>query len=229
MDMTIVARIRKLLEGIDKEVAGGDPREVTLTQQLELLTAQGAAPYREITKMGRAFWTGQTAAVASVVAIPTTAANVALYNNAPDGGRSLVIDWIAASCIVSTAVDSRCAQLLALVGQAREAIPTAAALTIKKMNGLAGGLGTLVDSVAIPVTAALPGTPTGIAANWFPWGPSIAKSAAVGTPGQGLWAAVDGRIIVAPGRYFAINVMSNAVGETFQGYIGWHEMMIDLG
>jgi hypothetical protein len=227
MDMTIVARIRKLLEGIDKEVSGGDPREVTLTQQLELLIAPGAAPYREITKMGRAFWTGQTAAVAGVIAIPTTAANFALYNNAPDGGRSLVIDWVAALNIVSTAIATQ-AQILALVGQVREATPTAAALTFKKMNGLAGGTGTLVDSVAIPVTAALPAG-TGIAANWFPLGPSVAKTGVAATPGYGCWAAADGRIIVPPGRYFAMNVMASAVAETFQGFVGWHELAIDLG
>jgi hypothetical protein len=226
MDITIVARIRKLLEAIDAEVPGGDPREVTLNQSLELLVAQGSAEYEELTRPGRAFWTGTTAAVAAVVAIPTTGTLLALYNAAPDNGKSLIIDWIGASGVAKTAAAGQ-QQMIGLIGQLREALPTAAALTFKKMNGM-GTTSGAVDTIALPVTAALPAG-TGIVANWFPIGPSFGSPGAAATPGDGAWQELKGRIIVPPGRYFAIHVIADVVGSTYQGFIGWHEKQIVLG
>lgn len=220
-----LGRVRKLLEAIDAEPVGEVNEQIALTQQLEQLVAFGAAPFREIIRVGRAFQTHTAAAIGAVVAIPTTAHMVALYNGEPDGGRSYVIDWLAASNVVSTAVASQ-AQLLALVGQVREAIPTDAALAITKLNGLGPGTDTqartLLNATALPAT-------TGLAANWFPVGPSVGKPGVAATPGYGLWAPVDGRIIVPPGRYLAVHVLANVVGETFLAYIGWHEVQLTLG
>jgi hypothetical protein len=36
-------------------------------------------------------------------------------------------------------------------------------------------------------------------------------------------------MILAPGRYFAVHVLANVVGETFLVYIGWHEAALTLG
>lgn len=225
MEVKILGRVRKLLEGIDGSSVGDD-EQIALTPQLEQLVAFGAAPYREITRMGRAFYTGTTAAIGAVVAVPTTAALFALYNNAPDGGRSMVIDWVAAQNVVSTAVAGQ-AQLLGNLGQVRETAPTDAALAIKKANGYGAGTN---DSVARSIlnATALPAT-TGLAANWFPIGPSASKPGVAGTPGYGLYQTVDGRFIVPPGRYFALHVLANVVGETFVGFVGWHEAQLNLG
>jgi hypothetical protein len=145
MDVKVIGRIRKVLEGVDAG-APGDDEQLALTPQLEQLIAMGAAPYGEIVRLGRAFKVGTATAVAAVVAIPTTAAMLQLYNNEPDGGRSYVIDWIGASGVVKTAAAGQ-AQMLACVGQVREAIPTDAALPIVKLNGLGGGNG---DTKAAP-------------------------------------------------------------------------------
>lgn len=224
MDINIIGRVRKLLEAIDWTGAAQE-EQIRLSEQLELLIAQGTAPYSEITRVGRSFFVNTTAAVAAVVAIPTTGHLLSIFNNEPDSGRSFVIDWIAASNVVSTAVASQ-AQLLANIGQVRETAPVDAALAIKKLNGLGGGndsrARTILTGTALPAT-------TGIAANWFPIGPSVTKPGVAATPGYGLWAEVNGRIIVPPGRYFAMHVLANAVGETFQGFIGWHEKQLTLG
>jgi hypothetical protein len=225
-DVRILGRIRKLLEGIDAESVGADQEQVAMTQQLEQLVANGAAPYREIVKMGRAFFTSNTAGISAVVAIPTTAVMLAVYNNAPDGGRSLVIDWVAASGTAKTAAAGQ-AQLLCCVGQLREAAPTDAALAIKKANGY-GQAGPDTICRTIIAGTALPAT-TGVAANWIPMGPSIGFPGAAATPGHGLWAAVDGRIITPPGRYFAMHALADVVGSTFIGSIGWHEVQLTLG
>jgi hypothetical protein len=225
MEVKVLGRVRKLLEGLDAEPPGSSDEQIALTAQLEQLVAPGAAPFREITRMGRTFEVHTAAAIGAVVAIPTTAQMLALYNNEPDGGRSYVIDWVAATNVVSTAVASQ-AQLLANIGQLREAAPTDAALTIKKLNGMGTGNDTKARTIlnATALSAAM-----GLAANWFPLGPSVGKPGVAGTPGYGLWAPVDGRIIVPPGRFFAMHVLANVVGETFLAYMAWHEVQLTLG
>jgi hypothetical protein len=226
MDVKVLGRIRKLFEGIDAEAPGSSDNQIALTPQLEQLVAAGAAPYREITRMGRSFYVNTTAAIGAVVAIPTTAHMLAIYNNYPDGGRSLVIDWVSAINIVSTAAAGQ-AGIIGNIGQVREATPTDAALTIKKANGYGGtqndtGIRTILNATALPAT-------TGLAANWFPLGSNSGKPGAAGTPGYQIFTSVDGRIIVPPGRYFAIRVLANVVGETFLAYIGWHEAQLQIG
>lgn len=223
-EVKIAGRVRKLLESID-EAEGDSEQLLTLTNQLELLMAMGATPYQEIVRAGRAFYTGTVAAIAAVVAIPTIAHMFALYNTEPDGGRSMIIDWVAAQNVVSTAVVAQ-AQLLALLGQIREALPVAAAVAIKKANGMGGG-GPDTSAIAILNATALPAG-TGLAANWFPLGPSVTKPSAAATPGYGLYHNVDGRFIVPPGRYFAMHVLANVVGETFVGFIGYHEKQLAI-
>ena len=223
MEVKIIGRVRKLLEGLDAS-AVADDEQLTVTQQLEQLVAFGAAPYSEVVRVGRAFVINSTAAVAAVVAIPTAAMGFTIYNNEPDGGRSYVIDWVAAQNVASAATGAQ-AQIIACLGQVREAIPTNSAMIVKKLNGLGGSSDTRVMSV---LAANLPAG-TGLATNWFPLGPAAAKPGVAATPGYGLWAPVDGRIIVPPGRYFAVHVIANVTGETFVHWIAWHERQLTLG
>jgi hypothetical protein len=227
VDVLNLGRIRKLLEAIDAEIPGGEPREMVLTQQLELLVSQGTFPYSETVRVGRAFWIGTTTAVAAVVAIPTTAVMMALFNNDVDGGRSLIIDWVAASGVAKTAAAGQ-QQMLGLIGQVRETAPANSALVAKKRNG--NGSGGSVDTRALSIVGgtALPAG-TGVAANWFPIGPSFGSPGAAATPGNGAYQRVDGDIIVPPGRYFAMHVLADVVGSTYQGFVGWHEKQITLG
>ena len=225
LDVKLQGRIRKRLEAIDAETTGGDPRDLAQTQQLELLVAQGPSQYENAVASGRAFWIGSTTAVAGVVAIPTTAVHLALFNNDVDGGRSLIIDWVAASGVAKTAAAGQ-QQILGLIGQVREAAPTNSALVAKKRNGLGGNA---ADTKALSIVGgtALPAA-TGVAANWFPIGPAFGSPGAAATPGNGAFQRVDGDIIVAPGRYFAITVLADVVGSTYQSFIGWHEKQITL-
>lgn len=225
MDVKIIGRVRKLLEGIDAS-AVGDDEQITLTAQLEQLVALSAAPYREVTRMGRAFQITTTTAVAAAAAIPSTTGGLSLYNGEPDGGRSYVIDFISANG-VATAAAAGHAQLLALIGQVREALPTNSALIAKKLNGLGGGTNdtrarTILTGTALPAG-------TGIAADWFPVGAGLERAAAASLPGQGLYWEANGRVIVPPGRYFSMQVLADTAGSTFQLCIAWHEVQLLLG
>lgn len=225
MEVRMLGRIRKLLEGIDWVSPGHKDEQIALTPQLEQLVALGAAPYREVTRMGRAFYVNTTAAIAAVVAIPTTAHMLALYNNEPDGGRAYVIDWVAVSGVAKTAAAGQ-QHIIGNIGQVREATPTDAALSIKKLNGMGTGdnsrARTILNATALPAT-------TGLAANWFPLGPAFGSPGAAGTPGHAAWCDVGGRIIVPPGRYFAVHVLADVVGSTYLAYIAWHELTTELG
>lgn len=226
MQVEILGRIRKLLEGIDASAVDNE-QQLAMTQQLELLVALGASPWGELVRMGRSFFSGNTGAgVAAVVALPTTAVMFALFNNDGDTGRSLVIDWVAASGVAKTAAAGQ-AQLLGLLGQGRETAPADSGVRINKANGNAAA-GNDTKARTIVAGTALPAG-TGIAANWIPLGPAVGFPGAAATPGLGLWAAIDGRLIVAPGRYFAMHVLADVVGSTFLGFIGWHERLLTLG
>lgn len=220
----ILARVRGLTEA-GAAAPEVDGKQLTLSQQLELLFAQGAAPYQELVRTGLAVKIGTAAAIAGVIALPTTAVMLGLYNNEPDGGRSMIIDWVAALNVASTAVATQ-AQILLLNGQVREAAPTDAALAIIKMNGL--GTKPNVNVSSILNATALPAN-TGVAANWFPWGPVMIKTGVAATPGYGGQVPVDGRIITPPGRYFAMHVLSSVVGETFLAFVGFHMKQMNLG
>jgi hypothetical protein len=226
MEVRILGRVRKLLEGVDAEAPGHNEAQIAVNQQLEQLVAPAASAYGEIVRLGRAFQIGNTTAVAAVVAIPSTAVTLALYNNDVDGGRSLIIDWVAASGVAKTAAAGQ-QQMIGLIGQVRETAPANSALVAKKLNGMGGGT---LDTKARSIVGgtALPAG-TGIAADWFPIGPAFGSPGAAATPGHGAYHRVDGGIIVPPGRYFALHVIADVVGSTYVGFIGWHERQIQLG
>lgn len=223
-EVSIYSRVRKMLEGWS--FSGQDTeQQLVVNNQLELLIAQSAVPYQEIVRSGRVVKIGTTSPVPAIVAMPTTAVALGVYNGEPDNGKTFIVDWIGAVNAVSTAVVAQ-AQMLALVGQVREVAPADAALPIVKMNGM----GSAVDANIRTILTATPlPANTGLAANWFPMGPSITKPSAVATPGYGLWSDVSGRFMIPPGRYGAIHVMANVVGETFNVFMVGHMKQIELG
>jgi hypothetical protein len=204
--------------------ASREDEQPQLSGQGEQEYALGAAPYQEDVRQGRAFWSNTATAVASVTAIPTTAVAFAIYNNEPDGGRSYIITRVAAQYTVNTAIAQVHVGIIGCLGLVREAIPTTSAATIKQANGM-GKLDTrartIVGGTALPAT-------TGIAANWFPLGASI-STAVITLPGMNQMVEVDGRIIVPPGRYFAVHTLGSVTTTSAQMFIYWTEKQLLLG
>lgn len=223
MQMKIQGRIRKLLEALDQG-SPGDDEQFVLNEQLEQLVAFGASPYGEIVRVGRAFETKTSGALAAVVAVPTVANMLSLWNGDPDGGRSLVIDRVWALNIVSTAVAGQAA-LIGCLGQTRVAALAASAFAKNALNGNGGNDTKVVASIANLDAV------TGVVANWrlLPGQTGGSKPGAAGTPGYWVNSQVDGRIIVPPGRLFAAHVLANVIGETFICGIEWHERKMTLG
>lgn len=219
----LMGRVRTLLRGIDA-VGQGDEEALPLNEQGEPIFALGSTLYAEIVKMGRAFEVHTTTAVAAVVARPTTAHLLGIWNGEPDSGRSLIIDRLWALLEAGTAAAGQFTILRAL-GQTRVASLATASLAMNTVNGNGGK-----DTKVINTTTALDAV-TGVAGNWAvaPGQKSSGKPGAAATPGGFAECEVNGRIIVPPGRLFAIHVMADVVGSTFTVGIEWHEKKISLG
>lgn len=206
------------------EVQNDEEMQVALNGQGEELVVFGTQPSQENVRGGRAFWVANAIGtpVAAVTAIPTTAAILSIYNNEPDGGRSCVIDYVWAFNVAVTSVTQFHAGMIAVLGQVREAIPAAGAPVIKHNSGMGK-----IDTRVRPVVAALPAG-TGLAAHWRPIG-NMWRSSVVTLPGLAQFVPVDGRIIVPPGRYFGVHVLSSITTHTYICGIGWTEKQLVLG
>lgn len=227
--ISILARVRKLLEAVD----GSSPdiqQQPTLTDQLELLVGQGTSPYGEIVKVGRAFEVHTVAAIAAVVALPTTASMLSLWNGEADGGRSYVIDRVWGLRIVSTTAIASQAALIGCLGQTRvSTLGTLSGLPLNPLNGNAGKdskSATYLNAVALDAV-------TGVTGNWrvLPGqtgGLKISAGAAT-VGGDFVNSEINGRIIVPPGHAFGVHVFAPLVGETFICGVEWHEKQLRLG
>ena len=226
IDIKAVGRILGTNTGDVVEATGCEETQVMLTGQAEELTANAAAIYQDASRIGRSFWVANAIGtpVSAVTAIPTTAHMLALYNNEPDGGRSYVINYVWVHNVAVTAVTIFHAGIIGLLGQVREAIPTNAAPVVKNANS--GGkldtrARTIIGGTALPAG-------TGLAANWMPLSTTF-HNKVVTLPGHGAYVPIDGRIIVPPGRYFAVHVLASITTNTYIAGIGWTEKNLVLG
>ncbi len=196
--------------------------EAQATDAGEALVAAGMAPYEEITRQGFSFHVASTTPTIGVTSIPTTAAAIGMYNNASDGGKSMIIDAIWALNAVAEGTLGQCG-LIYVVGQTRVAALTSA-FTVRKSNGNGAA-----STIALAATGgAVLDAVTGVAAGWLPIG-ETANITVLTLPGVILFAPVNGRIIVPPGRQFGINVMCNHIDNTFNTGVMWHEKVLKLG
>ncbi len=212
-----------LAKAINRVLGGTSEKNLEASEEGELFIAQSAAPYEEINRKGYSFHVKSTTATASVVALPTTTAGIAFFNGASDGGKSAIIDAIYAVLIVGHATLGQHG-LIYVVGQTRVAA-IASVFTVRKNNGYGAG----ASNVMVAATGgAVLDAVTGVAVGWTPAGPTV-NSSVVSLPGAVLWADIDGKIIVPPGRQFGINVMSSNTENTWNIGCIWHEKQITLG
>uniref|UniRef100_A0A6M3JYI2 Uncharacterized protein n=1 Tax=viral metagenome TaxID=1070528 RepID=A0A6M3JYI2_9ZZZZ len=202
-------------------VSTGVEIDVLADEEGALLAAYAAAPYEAITRTGTSFIARSTTATASVNALPTTTAGFGLFNSEADGGKSLIIDAIFALQITAHAVLTQ-AGLIAVCGVTRVAALTDA-LVERKTNSY----GTPGSVALCAAGGAILDAVTGVAIGWMPYGNSV-NCSVVSVPGMQLWAPIDGRLIVAPGRQFGVNVMAGDTTGTWNCGVMWHEKQINL-
>jgi len=228
LETKVLGKIRGIF--LDLLPSAREDEQLQLSGQAEQLIAFGAAPYQEIVRQGRAFVANTATAVATVVAIPATAVyGFIIYNNESDGGRSYILDRVSALYTVNSGAALAHVGIIGCLGLVREAVPTAAAIIPKQMNGM-GNSDTkarfvLTGDNAWGLGATLAPPTSVFTSAWFPIGNSI-NSAVNALPGFQTDVNIDGRIIIPPGRLFAVHTLGSVVTSSAQFYIYWHEKVI---
>ena len=199
------------------QVVKGSDEQFNLSQEGGLLIAQYGSPYEYYTRLGRRYCAsgGTHAGIASVQAVPTTAAAWVLYN--PRGNtRDFVVDAVF-TWSVSGTVGLGIALMVAVALGDQTTPPTDVALSIK--SALDGGP---FDSKAIIDVSH---TITGGTPAWSVVASRDHVSAV--SVGSGLRTEGDfpGSRVIKPGRELAATVLAaNGTAELFAVGFEWHEV-----
>lgn len=164
----------------------------------------------------RLFVGGTATAIAPVAALPTTAAQLALWNGSPD--KTYTITSLSFTSIASAAA-AFVGQLLVHVAPGRQPLISG---TLAKgplsVDGIPGG-STAQVAAAVTLTA-------GQAASgaWHPVGMSVNGGAATATISMGAYQNVRGIYLLPPGAILSAAVLCSAAGSaTCNIYVTWEE------
>lgn len=187
-----------------------------MTPRGDLSIVQGLPPKADLARLG-ASWSAVIptgSAFTPVAAMPTTRSELALYNGYTDT-TCLVIDGIWVYSLTSLAAATGFT-VLYQVAQVAALTDNTAVLVNSPIGKTYGG----------SVLKAL-GTTTMTANKWA----TVASSGGISTTttiGSGLYAPVDGGVIVKPGFTLGVNaVMSTAAGTALMG-VAWHEVALPV-
>lgn len=209
--MSMTTLIQGMLRGTT------DEKKLEVNQKGELLTAQGLLPYAEMTRRYEGWSAISTAGAVSLVARPTTLANVTLWNGEPDGGKSYIIDRIFSHILVSGAEQGRLSLWVCShpIGTATPDTGVLAA-AVNQKNGNRGGLynGLSVFDIA----------DTCIDQGWYPWGNSVDYELTGVLPGSALDVRVEGRLIVPPSAGISLQVVATVNDNTCCCGLSWYEV-----
>ena len=203
--------------------ATGRPIRTQANAAGDALIAAGDSDFVEVNRQGKGFIVRSTTATAPVIALPTTTAGLGIYNQAPDKGKSIIIDSIFAVQI-TVGVNFTQNNIIYVQGQTRVAPFTTLLDTVRKGNGL----GPETSTVAlVKAGGAILDAVTGVAIGWMPIGDSV-TTGVNSLVGATITADVDGLLIIPPGRQFGINVFSSHTTGTWNVGMTWHEKQLDL-
>ena len=180
-----------------------------------LFVAPDGPPYLEITRQG-GHWNTISAAVAPLVAVPTTVAALELWNNSVSGMTMAVTDLWAFHLLGTTVLHN-----LSIWAQvtAPKAVPTLTASAIASQSGKAPYTSAVGSRVVV-------GQGTTVIANgWRPWGTQFGV-VSTALPGEAWSVPVDGKLIVPPGCSLCVH-MVDAVATASSTQVGasWVEIL----
>ena len=133
----------------------------------------------------------------------------------------MIVDAVFAICDDGSDAISQYGMIYVL-GQTR-VVTVADEIAVRRNNGL----GITTDTVAICAEGGNLDVVTGVDLGWMPIGNSI-NQAVVSLQGTTLWAEVNGRIIIPPGRAFGLHTMGADANSDFCMGMMWHEKIIKL-
>lgn len=217
MDTTIQAEVRGSAQ---PNMGEGVIGNVMMNNRGELLTTQGLPPLTSIVNRGASWWARTSTAAAPVVAIPTTAALIGIWNGEPDSGKSYVIDSVF---VIQVAVTAAVQNIGILANISLSKIPTAIANTIAPLPLKGGARYGGAAKIAVGITL---NAEDGAVANWMPLGPTPSPSNTLQI-GTIVDYDVKGKIIIPPGGQFSLSALAGAATATsIQIGFRWHEVMM---
>lgn len=166
----------------------------------------------------RVYVGGTVTAVAPVAAIPTTAAQFALWNGESQGGKTYVVTALSWTSIASAGA-AFVGQLLVHNALAIQPIISGtAAKGPYPTDGLPSASKAMVAS-AVTLTASQVAS-----SMWHPVGNSTNGGAATATISMGMWQNVDGLYRIPPGGILSLAVLCSAPGSaTCDCFVQWRE------
>lgn len=218
MDLSLITNVRVI--GTENFASG--PSGLETNNRADLLVAQSLPLESELVRMGESYLVRSAAAIASVVAEPTTAVTLAIQNLEPDGGKSLLIGDVFALFTVNTAAALVHAGIIGQLSQARQAAQADSGLVHRRLNGM---------GQATPATRTITfisGTVLPANYGWFPIGKSV-NSTVNALPGFQIEEKVYGKIIVPPGGIFALHTLASHITISAMMGFSYHRVQLDLG
>lgn len=195
----------------------GSTSQMAINTRGEQLQANAIPLKAEYVRMGNS-WTCQIAtgsAFTNVATMPTTRAELALYNGNANPGPTLVIDAIWCFSLTSITAAAGITLIYQVAASAAALTDDAAQLINSPVGKPYGGLA----KRAVAVT-------TMTANKWAVVGCSAAGPAA--SIGHGVYAEINGGIQVRPGATLGLNaVVGTAVGTSLIG-VAWHELILPI-
>lgn len=192
----------------------------------DLLTAASLPPLTQLVAQGNSYQAAIATANAFtyVNALPTTRAELVLYNNAPAGGVSIVIDsaWMynvssQAAANPITLVVQNCAP--GLVAAPTDGTTTIIQTSLSRRNAASTRMGVCLFALA--------NTAFALANHWDVV--ASTANAATATLGLSVTADLRGQYIVAPtGAFCLAGVAGTAAGTAVIG-VKYHEVQLTLG
>lgn len=176
-----------------------------------LMMAQGAAPYFDITRRGTGWSVVTATPFAPQVALPATVAKLEVKNQTTT--KLMVIDSVWAWQLLGTAA----AQSFAVFAQVGAAVQSAVtALVVYSANGSTKYTSTAATDAGVAIDQ------TVVAAGWRPYGGIQSHGTAAATPGGANVGDVMGRLVVPPGMAVHITVTGSlATASSFHCGVSW--------
>lgn len=212
--MSLARVMKALYRGSGNE----DERHLVVDRSGGLLVSHSLPRYSDLVRRGNVWSAMNTTALASLVVRPSTVANLTLFNNEPEGGKSYIVLRAFAFQLVSTAAQGfhalwLCPHPKGLASPTND-ITARGSMVCKANYG-----GRAIVDTAMTVTDN----------GWFPWSDMILQVESVGVlPGGTLQANVDGAIVVPPQCGVSTQVVGSVVGNTFTSGFTWAEEQLDI-
>lgn len=205
--------VRSKVDSVAEDGHGADGA-VAVNPRGELMIACGLPGVADIVRMRQSYFVIQATAVAPIVAVPTTTAQVTLFNGEGDGGRCYVIDSFGTYVHVSAGAANEVSTLVCM-GTGRKAAPTSDLVP----RGLAGQRYRGAAIVDLAATVTNDTWTTGQGAIGFAPASQLGMNNE-SRPALGTW-------VIPPGHYFSVAAVSNtATTITVKNYIRWHEIQV---